>query len=51
MLSVLLVCFGELVRWCVGAVNGLGYCKRRKRDEGGIEEKKKVLRIGMGFSY
>lgn len=41
--------------WCVGAVNGLGYCKGRKREGGGIEEKKKVVenRDGiflLGFS-
>lgn len=50
-----LFCWFVLVSWCVGAVHGLGYCKRRKRDEGGIEEKKKVVenRDGiflLGFS-
>lgn len=41
--------------WCVGAINVLGYCKRRKREGGGIEEKKKSVenRDGiflLGFS-
>lgn len=38
-----LFCWFVLVSWCVGAVNGLGYCKRRKREGGGIEEKKKSV--------
>lgn len=50
-----LFCWFVLVSWCVGAVNGLGYCMRRKREGGGIEEKKKSVenRDGiflLGFS-
>lgn len=50
-----LFCWFVLVSWCVGAVNGLGYCKRRKREGGWIEEKKKSVenRDGiflLGFS-
>lgn len=50
-----LFCWFVLVSWCVGAVHGLGYCKMRKREGGGIEEKKKVVenRDGiflLGFS-
>lgn len=50
-----LFCWFVLVSWCVGAVIGLGYCKRRKREGGGIEEKKKSVenRDGiflLGFS-
>lgn len=50
-----LFCWFVLVSWCVGAVHGLGYCKRRKREGGGIEEKKKNVenRDGiflLGFS-
>lgn len=54
-MNVLLFCWFVLVSWCVGAVHGLGYCKRRKREGGGIEEKKKSVenRDGiflLGFS-
>lgn len=54
-MNVLLFCWFVLVSWCVGAVHGLGYCKRRKREERGIEEKKKSVenRDGiflLGFS-
>lgn len=54
-MNVLLFCWFVLVSLCVGAVNGLGYCKRRKREGGGIEEKKKSVenRDGiflLGFS-
>lgn len=50
-----LFCWFVLVSWCVGAVHGLGYCKRRKREGRGIEEKKKSVenRDGiflLGFS-
>lgn len=38
-----LFCWFVLVSLCVGAVNGLGYCKRRKREGGGIEEEKKIV--------
>lgn len=46
MFSVLLVCFGELVR-----LMGWGIVRGEREREGGLKRRKKVLRIGTGFSY